>query len=280
MAYPISMIPYANMAPYRMLGAPEGCRFIDLVPRESVIALRENRVLAAAVPVGGLFTLGDLVEPMGPYGIAARERSMSVLFYGRKPLDRFGPEDRIRLTTESASSVRLLYLIMGRKLGFGRLPYLAGPGEPVDGALVIGNKALAWAWQLETGPSAQGGPQLSASTQVADLASEWFGQEGLPFVFARWVVRRDAPSGAKEALLEWMARFRREETSLVERAIPLTARELCAPEAAVARYFSVIRRSLEDEDLAGQARFDALFRRYGREPLFEKMPAGTVPAGS
>ena len=269
MSFPISMIPYANMAPYRMLGEPRDCHFVPLVPRESIDALMQGRVLAAAVPVGGLFALGDLVEPLGRYGIAAKERSMSVLLYSRMPLDRLRPGHTLRLTTESASSVRLLYLLLGQKLGFHHLPRLAHEGETADGELVIGNSALVWAWQLENCPGAPVGPRPSELTVVSDLASEWFDQQGLPFVFARWVVRRDAPEAAKQALMGWMERFRREEADLVARAIPLTAREMCAPEAALARYFEVIRSRLDHEDLAGQTRFETLFRRHRREPLFE-----------
>lgn len=269
MSYPISMIPYANMAPYRMLGEPRDCHFVPLVPKESIDALQKGQVLAAAVPVGGLFTLGDLVEPLGPYGIAAKERSMSVLLYSRVPLAQLGPQHRLHLTGESASSVRLLYLLLGRKLGFDSLPTLAPEGATADGELVIGNSALEWAWRLENCPAVQVGPRPSELTVVTDLASEWFAQEGLPFVFARWVVRRDAPAEAKQALREWMERFRREEADLVAKAIPLTAREMCAPQAALARYFEVIRRSLDETDMAGQARFETLFRRHGRDPLFE-----------
>jgi chorismate dehydratase len=272
MSFPISMIPYANMAPYRMLGEPENCHFVSLVPRESVTALKRNTVLAAAVPVGGLFALGDLVEPLGPYGIGAKERSMSVLFFSRKPLARFGPEDRIRLTTESASSVRLLYLLLGRRIGFDHLPRLAPPQAPfadIAGELVIGDRALVWAWQLSNCPTFQAGPRPAEFTCVTDLASEWLSQEGLPFVFARWVVRRDAPQAAKQALGKWMERFRREEKALVARAIQVVAREMGAPEAALVRYFEVIRLCLDEADLAGQARFETLFRRHAREPLFD-----------
>jgi chorismate dehydratase len=282
MSFPISMIPYANMAPYRMLGEPENCHFVSLVPRESVTALQRKTVLAAAVPVGGLFALGDLVEPLGPYGIAAKERAMSVLFFSRKPLTQFGPRDRIRLTSESASSVRLLYLLLGNRIGFDCLPRLAhahAPAAGIDGELVIGDQALVWAWQLSNCPTVLAGPRPAELTCVTDLASEWLSQEGLPFVFARWVVRRDAPQAAKQALRNWMDRFRREEEALVARAIQVVAREMCAPEAALVRYFEVIRCCLDGADLAGQARFEALFRRHGREPLFDEETTGQQGQG-
>jgi predicted solute-binding protein len=75
--YPVAMIPYANMLPYRILGTPPHCCWHDYVPRDSVAALLAGKVMAAAVPVGALPGLAGWVEPLGRYGIAARESSMS-----------------------------------------------------------------------------------------------------------------------------------------------------------------------------------------------------------
>ena len=112
MTYPVAMIPYTNMAPYRALGPPEECRFHLCVPRRSIAALREGRVLAAAVPVGGLDAVAREAEPLGAFGIAAARRVLSVLFFSRRPFREMDGTARIRLTTESASSVRLLLLLL------------------------------------------------------------------------------------------------------------------------------------------------------------------------
>jgi chorismate dehydratase len=48
----------------------------------------------------------------------------------------------IRITGETASSVRLLYLLLGQCHGFDRLPHLAGDGQVPDGELLIGDRAL------------------------------------------------------------------------------------------------------------------------------------------
>ena len=122
----IAMIPYANMAPYRQLGPPEGCRFISLVPKASIAALMTGEVAAAAVPVGGLPQLSGIVEPLGYFGIAAKGPSMSVLLFSRCPFRQLGGAKTVRLTKESASSVRLLYLLLGDTLGFDRLPFQLG----------------------------------------------------------------------------------------------------------------------------------------------------------
>jgi predicted solute-binding protein len=67
----VAMIPYSNMAPYRQLGEPRGCRFVPLVPKASIAALLSGEVVAAAVPVGGLNALDGVVETVGRFGIAA-----------------------------------------------------------------------------------------------------------------------------------------------------------------------------------------------------------------
>ena len=142
MSTPVAMIPYANMAPYRQLGPPENCHFVPQLPRESIRALKEGRVVAAAVPVGGLDRLSDCVETIGPFGIAARGASMSVLLFSRVPFAQMHAPRTLRLTSESATSVRLLYLLMGQTVGFDRLPRVTTEDSCPDGELLIGDRAL------------------------------------------------------------------------------------------------------------------------------------------
>ncbi len=69
----VAMIPYTNMAPYRQLGAPRGCRFVPVIPRASIGALLSGEVVAAAVPVGGLKALDGVVETVDKGQIAHRK---------------------------------------------------------------------------------------------------------------------------------------------------------------------------------------------------------------
>lgn len=278
MSTPVAMIPYANMAPYREAGCPRGCAFVPLVPSASVRALQTGRVVAAAVPVGALPVLGDLVEPLGRFGIAARESSMSVLLFSDRPFEDLDRDTPLRLTDESTSSVRLLRVLLDRNpesTGTGRV---ATGNQLPTGELIIGDRALSTLYDREKGRfSEPASTRLSSFSHVTDLASRWFALTGLPFVFARWVVRCDAPEGCKAAIAEWLDRFRRQETRWVRSAIPETAKRTGLPADLVARYFKVIRRTLTEADLAGQTRFlEALKRCGNRTDHHSAMPAATA----
>ena len=262
MSYPIAMIPYANMAPFREMGAPRGCSLVDCLPRESIQALKCKRVWAAAVPVGGLSFLEGETDFIGCFGIAVKEQAMSVLFFSDRPFEEFSHPLTIGLTGESASSVRLLYLLLGYRHGFNAMPYLVPKSVASNGYLVIGDRALRWARDYEhTG-------QVRGYDHVADLAMKWFDRFQLPFVFARWVVRKDAPTAVKEALQDWLRRFSQNEPSLIVKAAPKVAAHLDVSVAYAERYLRVIRRALTHEDETGQARFMHELERHPSATLF------------
>lgn len=247
--HPIAMIPYANMAPFQEMGPPPECEFVDCLPRDSIKALKEKQVWAAAVPVGGLAELRNDTRYLGCYGIAVKERAMSVLFFCDRPFEQFCRPLTIGLTGESASSVRLLYLLLGYQLGFDAVPRLAPKGKAGNGYLVIGDRALRWALEFEQTGAAHG------YAHVVDLAGLWYDRFALPFVFARWVIHREAPRGLEEMLLQWLQGFATREPALIEQAAPKVSGRLSLPEAYSARYLRVIRRCLTAEDEVGQARF-------------------------
>jgi len=269
MSWPVAMIPYTNMAPYRQLGPPAGCCFVPCVPSESVKALKTGKVLAAAVPVGGLAALESVVDYLGPFGIAARERSMSVLLFSDRPFAEMHAPATVWLTGESESSVRLLYLLLGRRHGFDRLPLATGDAARASAELVIGDAALKRVL-VDCRPGAENlrfecGPQR---TVVTDLAGEWFTLTHRPFVFARWVIRHDAPTGARKALANWLDLFGRREAELVEACTPDAAARLGVGTGVIEEYFKVIRRHLNNDDLAGQKLFQADLEKHARRPLF------------
>ena len=259
MSTPVAMIPYTNMAPYRQLGAPAGCHFVPLVPRQSVNALMEGAVAAAAVPVGGLAQLGDRVEMAGCCGIGARGVCMSVMLFSRFPFDALAAPRTLRITSETASSVRLLYLLLGEAVGFERLPLLAPQGAAPDAELLIGDRALI---------KGQDAATANEFPYVTDLSQRWLDTCGLPFVFARWVVRRDVPEAVKGAIGRWLDEFREREAQLVEQAVASSAERLNMAPGVIRQYFRVIRRCLDETDVAGQERFMREIAALRREPLF------------
>jgi chorismate dehydratase len=257
MPYPVAMIPYANMAPYREAGAPPNCVFTPMVPAASVDALRRGAVLAAALPVGALPALGDLVTPVGSYGIGALRACRSVLVFSRRPFAQLRPEDTFRITGESATSIRLLGLLLAENAGAQGLPPAHDRKDgDAAGELLIGDRALLGhrIWREGAGSGGEY-DRLLHYGHVTDLAAEWYRRCGYPFVFARWVVHHQAPPEMVEALGHWLDVFRTREAEYVRRAIPRAAAETGLDDALIGEYFHLIRRCFDEIDLAGQARF-------------------------
>ena len=271
-AYPVAMIPYINMTPYRQLGPPAGCRLVFLVPKYSIDALQKGQVVAAAVPVGGLPQLAKIVEPLGKFGIAAKKESMSVIFFSDRAFDKMDRTCTIHLTDDSATSVRLLYLLWVNILGRANLPHLSGKNASFNGELLIGDRALQRAVKINGWgrlDSDLGGHEKERLPLVTDLAAVWHEHYKLPFVFARWVVRRDAPAAVKRILLDWLETFRSKETKLVDACIVPTAQILGVDAWVAKRYFKTIQRCLDEEHLLGQERFISEYQKVKRDPLFK-----------
>ncbi len=114
--------------------------------------------------------------------ISAAGAVMSVLLFSRRPLERLDGCS-IALTSESATSVALLKIILSRMHGFGNSYTVlsCGVAEALadhDAVLLIGDRAL------QESLSADG-------CKVYDLGSVWQEATGLPFVFALWLARKE-----------------------------------------------------------------------------------------
>jgi cyclic dehypoxanthinyl futalosine synthase len=265
MMYTISMIPYANMAPFARLGTPEGCRFVPLVPSRSVAALMSGEVDAAAVPVGALPILGDRVATLGAYGIAAEKAVGSVLLFSTHPLTALKRPAAVSLTTQSATSIRLLYLILGYVNGFDAAPYATDDAATAAARLLIGDDAMIRA--------ARGG-----DAYVFDLASEWDRVHGRPFVFARWVVRVDAPPELKDILTAWLSGLDANDERFVHESAPKEAARIGITTEEMIRYLMGMRRVLGQRELEGQAIFLSEVARHVPKEVFSPAPK-TVSIG-
>ncbi len=255
MTHTIAMVPYLNMLPLRMNGAPQGCELRLLDPRETVNALATGEVAAAVVPVGGLPSLAGVVQPLGPWGIAADGVVGSVLFFSQRPFSGYGSEHRIRVTRESATSVKLLALLLGYENGFDNLPHLADADEEPDGELLIGDQALD---RL----------QQASAPYVVDLSGAWRQHHGLPFVFARWVIRNDAPAELRDNLLCWLVESDRKHAQLIEASLLPGAQQTSLSPQAVRSYLHKIGYRIDMRHQQAQGLFESEVARHLSEPPF------------
>ena len=115
------------------------------------------------------------------------QRTGSSLLYSTRPItDLAGAH--IGVTGEAATALRLLQVLLRVKYQVQVAAY--GPLQAAhDAFLLIGNQALR---------QRRGTPGFP---YTYDLGAEWHAWTGLPFVFARWMVRKDTAAKDK-ALLE------------------------------------------------------------------------------
>lgn len=201
---------------------------------------------------------------------------MSVLLFSRLPIDELAGRE-IALTTDSDTSVALLTILLRRRFGlnntFCRQDVQTLAEVDHAAVLLIGDKALQQAGQ-------------AAGWQVHDLGQLWWEFTGLPFVFALWIVRRDAcmqhPDEAR-CLAQWFQEAKESAYLSYERIASSAAGSSLSP-AELVNYWKTISYDLSPRHLKGVQLFFQLAAEEGiisRPPeICFFPPEGTAPARS
>jgi chorismate dehydratase len=135
---------------------------------------------AALVKEGGFEYLGQL-------GIAGKGEIQSIRLFGVKdPRSLEGKS--IAVTSHTATTVRLMELWLHQSIGLKKFNLVA-MGQSAAATLLIGDDALS-----------RGLRKLPGDPAPIDLCQCWSEWTGLPFVFARWAVRKDLPEAQKREL--------------------------------------------------------------------------------
>ncbi len=216
-----------------------------LPPAFCAQALREGRALLGLVPVGALSDLGENWEIVGDFGIAARGRVRTVSLFAHSEVQDLR---RVYLDYQSRTSVALLQLLMREywrvsnvefvptQAGFEQAEYAKG-----EGVVIIGDRAV--------GQSARFGYEY-------DLSQAWQDWQGLPFVFAVWVGRKDW-LGQQHS--DFMAAFNAALAAGVQAREALAAAyegQYAGTDFSVREYYTQnIRYELGTKERAGLAKF-------------------------
>lgn len=243
----LGRIPFINMAPfYHFLGARwlEQHQVVSGDPRQLGVLAREGKVDAAPFSYvdGQALVAGGGFEWLGSLGIAGFGPIHSILLCGVARLAELEGQT-IGITPQTATTVKLLEILLAQRDGV-RGWRLGGHFDEAAARLYIGDQALRR--RLDHGSSE---PQL-------DLCAEWSQWTGLPFVFARWAVRRDLPARAKSELT--LALLSSLDLALED---PAHVAEAQADRAglkaeAVQSYLKGIRFRLGPDELKGAALFE------------------------
>ena len=179
----LSIIDYLNAAPLNY-GFKNGLGFEHFhlkfqLPSQGAVQLASGEVDAACISSIEYLRIPGLKIVPG-LCIASPKRVRSVMILSKVP-----PEEirTLALDTSSRTSVVLSQILLRERYGVSPVPVDMGPDleamlTQCDAALLIGDVAMR---------------ARREGLLVLDLAEEWHAWTGLPFVFALWMVRGEAP---------------------------------------------------------------------------------------
>ncbi len=183
----IGRIAYLNVAPYFHYLHEEGFtgEVVAGVPSALNAMLAEGTIDACpsssyeyGLHADDYFLLpGHSISSVGPVH--------SVLLFTPGPLATLSGTE-IAITGESATSINLLKILLNEFCSVDNVSFLVPSGEVENllkegqSALLIGDRALDAA------------KNCPAHFQITDLGALWYHFTGLPFVFALWILRREA----------------------------------------------------------------------------------------
>jgi chorismate dehydratase len=188
MALRIGHIPYLCAEPFYFAVARRGMELYELVPGAVASAAANGTIDAGPVSLVDCARLADRFEPVAGFCIASVQRAGCSLLYSTRPItDLAGAY--IAVADEAATALRLLQVLL--HLNYQVQPAAYGPLQTAhDAFLLIGNEALR---------QRRGAPGFP---HIYDLGAEWHAWTGLPFVFARWMVRKEVAAKDKALLKE------------------------------------------------------------------------------
>ncbi len=209
----IAHISYLNSAPFFAGMENERLEMIDMHPRALGRAAEQGEIDAGLMSIADTFR-NPQFEPLGDLGIALDGPAHSVLLFSSAPVGKLDGAT-IGITGETSTSYPLLRLLLDGHFGVHPAVYLRRPDGPEvsdDAILLIGDSALRRAARsgLEPGSRDYGGGILELGTgrfeepyqHVLDLSAAWREWQGRPFVFARWMVRRQVSREDRVMLVE------------------------------------------------------------------------------
>ncbi len=253
----IGKIPYLNcILFFHGLENEPGVQLEPLVPRALSSAAQEGEVDAGPVPLVTAWEIEDRFAPLGDFCISTIDKSRSILFFSKRPFDQLDGA-HIGVTNETSTSVRLLRALLTRawRVRPARLTRVDWPTN--DAFLLIGDEALIHRRGVKDYP------------YVADLGEVWHKWTGLPFVFARWMVRTTLPDADKANLITMLDRSIAEGWSHFERVTSPRAQDLHMTIEEMREYLQGFRfrmTTAEHQAIAKFREFDEAARRAENAP--------------
>ncbi|MDA1127395.1 MAG: hypothetical protein O2913_01695 [Chloroflexi bacterium] len=150
-------------------------------------ALRDGAINAGPVSLVDSFDLDDICVPVAGFCLSASDRAGSHLLYSKKPIEELSGATIASFNPDSTT--RKLFQVLLAQKHNGNADTFVSMAEEHDAFVVSGDDAL----RRRRGTRGYG--------HRYDLGQEWHAMTGLPFVFSRWLGRKEL-TGDEMLLIE------------------------------------------------------------------------------
>ncbi|MGE3540381.1 MAG: menaquinone biosynthetic enzyme MqnA/MqnD family protein [Candidatus Tectimicrobiota bacterium] len=183
----VGQIPDLETEPFYVDMMRRGVVLYEMPAHRLAEALEQGEIDAAPVPLMDCLRLADRLQPVAGFCVASMQRSGSVFLYTNAPLEDLAGA-RVGLIEDAFTASKLLDVLLHQKYKSAPVTYASIEAPPHDALLLVGKPALL----------RRGG--VRGFEHTYDLGAEWFTWTGLPFVFARWMIRPDVEPRDKALL--------------------------------------------------------------------------------
>ncbi|MFN3814330.1 MAG: menaquinone biosynthesis protein [Aquificaceae bacterium] len=180
----VGKVKYLNTMPLFYRWDDPSIELIEGHPSELACKLREGEFQAGIVSSVEYIMNRELYEFVPNISVSSKRRVCSVLFLSKVPIESIR---KVYITPHSLSSKYLSFYIFEEVLKVR--PDYVKEKDQADCLMLIGDEALT---EKKEGKYAY----------VYDLGEMWYKKNKLPFVFALFIVRKDAPKGLLPKITE------------------------------------------------------------------------------
>ena len=177
MAIIVGRVSDLNFEPFYIDMERRGIVLHDAKLNDIPRALRAGDINAGPVSLADSFDLDDICVPVAGFCLSASNRAGSNLLYSKIPMDELSGATIAAATLDSTTR-KLFQVLLAQKHEGNHDSFVAMPEEH-DAFLISGDDAL----RRRRGARGYG--------HRYDLGEEWHTMTGLPFVFARWMARKE-----------------------------------------------------------------------------------------
>ena len=177
MAIIVGRVIDLNFEPFYIDMERRGIVLQDVSLKDMPQALRDGEVNAGPVSLVDGFALEDVCDPVAGFCLAASNRAGSNLLYSKKPLDELSGATIAAATADSTTQE--LFRVLLAEMHNGNTNSFVPMPEEHDALVISGDDAL------RRRRGARG------YQHRYDLGEEWHTMTSLPFVFARWMARKE-----------------------------------------------------------------------------------------